>query len=109
MTRDKLFDWLHEQFELPVVEEIMEQVDEYAATLTEEPPEVWTAEQVADFLGCKDGSTAAARTMMSRWGIKSIAVTFHPRTGRHKALYPADQVRAEHEKRRAPCKTPTSS
>lgn len=108
MTRDELLDRLTEHVPADEASKIMDYIDAYAEMLTEEPPEAWTAQQVADFLGYE--STAAARTTMSRWGIASIAYVDHPETRRPMALYPAAQVRAERDKRRGPsCETPTSS
>jgi len=91
VDRDQLRDMLLTQIPPGYIDQAMRWVDDYVANLTEEPPEAWTAEQVALFIGAK--STAAVRSTMSRWGIKSIAFQDHPLSGRQQALYPAEQVR----------------
>lgn len=91
MDRDQLRDRLLMLIPPSHIDQAMRWVDDYVEDLTEEPPEAWTVEQIALLIGAK--STAAVRSTMSRWGIKSIAIQAHPMSGRPQALYPADQVR----------------
>lgn len=110
MTRDELAAWLRETHTQEEADAIMEHVDEYAATLTEEPPEAWTAQQVADHIKAPNPDTA--RAAMSKWGIASIAFVFDPESRRNIAVYPAQRVRDEFKirgRRGTPCKTSMSS
>lgn len=53
-------------------------------------PELWSAQDVADFLGLN--STGSARRALSRWGVK--AAGYRPgSSGRPEAHYDAEQVR----------------
>lgn len=59
-------------------------------------PELWTAQEVADFLGL--ASTGSARRALSRWGV--AAAKYEPgETGRPEARYDAEQVRAGRRER----------
>jgi len=54
-------------------------------------PGLWTAQDVADFLGL--ASTGSARRTLSRWGVK--AVDYKPgENGRTEARYSSEQVRS---------------
>ncbi|MEW1867028.1 hypothetical protein AB0420_02320 [Streptomyces caelestis] len=55
-------------------------------------PELWDAQQVAEFLGVQPGSV---RRQLSRWGIER-AGTGTSAAGRITALYRADRVRDAH-------------
>ena len=59
-------------------------------------PELWTADQVADYLGA--ASTGSARRTLSRWGVRAVAYRPGP-SGRPQAYYRADEVRAAHAAR----------
>lgn len=59
------------------------------------PPELWDAQQVAEFLGVQP---ASVRRQLSRWGIER-AGTGTSKAGRITALYRADQVREAHADR----------
>ncbi|MFB8241983.1 hypothetical protein ACFC58_36160 [Kitasatospora purpeofusca] len=54
--------------------------------------ELWTIDQVADYLGA--ASAKSASRTLSRWGIRATRYTPHPASGRPRAEYPADDVRA---------------
>lgn len=84
----------------------MELVDQYAVGLpstSELPPgvEVWSAAEAAEFLGYdQKEAAAAARSTLSRWGIRRIHQEQAARNGRPMvALYPAAEIRAEAVKR----------
>ncbi|MYS36368.1 hypothetical protein K388_07166 [Streptomyces sp. KhCrAH-43] len=53
-------------------------------------PELWTRDEVADYLGIAPGSV---RKQMSRWGIHRHDTIRHPDSGRALARYPVDQIR----------------
>lgn len=91
MDRDQLRDLLLTMIPQSHIDRAMRWVDDYVSDLTEEPPEAWSTEEVALYIGAK--STGAVRSTMHRWGIKSIAFIDHPISGRQMALYPAEQVR----------------
>ena len=59
-------------------------------------PELWTADQVADYLGA--ASTGSARRTLSRWGVRAVRYAPGP-SGRVVAHYRADEVRAAHAAR----------
>lgn len=84
------------------VPQLMEFIDQYVDTiladLANPYEEMWTAEQVADFLDLSDENSA--RATMSRRKISSVKKT-SPITGRTVAYYPADAVRAIREAREA--------
>lgn len=72
---------------------IDEHVEAAVAEATGQPVgEVWDAGQCADYLGLLD--TNAARSTLSRAGIKRVQQEEAHGTGRTKSLYPASQVRA---------------
>lgn len=71
------------------VNKAMALIDQYAGR---QPTELWTAEQVAAYLG--RGSTHSARAWLSRNGIKRTGDQPHPDSGRPQALYQANEVRA---------------
>jgi hypothetical protein len=91
------------------VTDAMTAIDEYTeaavAEATGQPTgEAWDAQQCADYLGLLD--TNAARSTLSRAGIKRIRQAADPETGRPmRSLYPAREVRAlgvRREIRKAP-------
>lgn len=76
---------------------VMIAVDAYVTDLGQYPDglpsnELWTAEEVAGYIGQK--SAAAARTWCSRNGVKRVTTQAHENSGRPRALYPANHVRA---------------
>lgn len=74
----------------------MELVDQYAAGLQEphdEAIEEWDANQAAEYLGLS--SAAAARSTLSRWGIKRIRQEQEHNGRPMAALYPAEAIRAK--------------
>lgn len=85
------------------VNQLMEHVGQYLDTiladLNSTDQELWTAEQVAHYLGLLDANGARAR--LSQWKIRSVKTVPHPVTGRPMALYPADEVRAARDEVRA--------
>lgn len=98
MERNELIGALKDaEYSDDQIEEIMELVDAYVVDLTEEPPEAWTALEIARYLGLANADSA--RATMSAWGVKSIAVTEHPTSKRPVALYPAGRIIEEHTKR----------
>ncbi len=73
------------------MENVMAVIDEFLAEyIPPRPVAVWTATEVAEFLGYK--STANARVWLSQRSIKSIG-TVPNRRGRYCAVYPADRIR----------------
>ncbi|MGA5819742.1 hypothetical protein ACPC54_18015 [Kitasatospora sp. NPDC094028] len=54
--------------------------------------ELWTIDQVADYLGA--ASASSARRTLSRWGVTATDYVPHPASGRPQARYLADAVRA---------------
>lgn len=54
-------------------------------------PELWTIDQVAEFLGIKPSS---ARGALSRMEVRAHAFRPHPKSRRAQALYDPEQVRA---------------
>ncbi len=52
--------------------------------------ELWTAQEVADFLGL--AATGPARGQLSRWGIRAVEYQ-RGENGRPEARYDAEQVR----------------
>lgn len=87
------------------VDQIMEFVDSYVdsilANLAHPHQELWTAKQVAQHLDLSNEDSA--RATMSRRKIRSVKVT-NPVTGAAVTRYPADEVRAIRETRKAPRK-----
>lgn len=80
-----------------VVYRVMTMVDAYTVTLgllPDELPttELWTAEQVANYVGLLDAN--AGRSWLSRQRIKRCGVQEHPDSGRPVSLYSANHVRA---------------
>ena len=59
-------------------------------------PELWTIDQVAEYLGIKPVS---ARRQLGRWGLTPAELRPHPVSRRAQALYPADAIRAAHQTR----------
>ncbi|MDX3230662.1 hypothetical protein [Streptomyces sp. ME19-01-6] len=53
--------------------------------------ELWTIDQVADFLGVKPSS---ARGALSRMGVRARSFRPHPDSNRAQALYDPEQVRS---------------
>lgn len=53
--------------------------------------ELWTAQEVADFLGL--ASTGSARRTLSRWGVEAVAYR-RSESGRPEARYSAERVQA---------------
>lgn len=99
MNRQQLRAALHKIHGTPAsVETIMYLVDQYVATITDvkSAPETWTAEKVATYLNLANPD--AARSIMSRAGIRALAVEQIPGQ-RAYARYPADQVRALRKER----------
>jgi hypothetical protein len=60
---------------------------------------LWTAWEVADYLGAEDDNSARAR--LSRAGIRSVRTMAHPTTKRPMALYLISEVRAKLTPRKA--------
>ncbi len=85
MTRGQLIDRLLTKIPDDEIDDAMRWIDEYVATQTSKPAEVWTAAEVAAFIGAKN--PAAARSTLSRWGIGSTG------SRNRMALYPAHLVR----------------
>ncbi|MFE7057172.1 hypothetical protein ACFVAO_18390 [Streptomyces californicus] len=54
-------------------------------------PELWTIDACAAHLGIQEGS---ARGLLSRRGVESVDTIRDPESGRYRARYPADKVRA---------------
>lgn len=74
------------------VKQAMALFDQYAtATRRVDTENFWTARRAAEFLGLKN--PAAARSTFSREGIEAAIIADG------KALYPANEIRALHEKR----------
>lgn len=97
MNRDQLRDRLLTKIPDDEIDTAMRWIDEYVATVLDQPVERWTATEVASYIGAK--SDAAARSYMSRWGIDSVgAPRKHPVSGRPQAMYPAARVREMHAK-----------
>lgn len=70
-------------------------IDQYAAGLQNPPVgdvEEWDANQAAQYLGLS--SAAAARSTLSRWGIKRIRQEQEHNGRPMAALYPAEAIRA---------------
>ncbi|WP_236241177.1 hypothetical protein [Streptomyces sp. CC228A] len=59
-------------------------------------PELWTIDQVSEYLGIKP---ASARRQLGRWGIGPAEFRPHPVSRRAQALYPADDVQSAHRGR----------
>lgn len=77
-------------------------VDQYTAAAVEDATradtaEAWSAAKVAEYLGYRDAN--AARSVLSRWGIKKSRETQDQSSGRMTALYSADEIRAEATRR----------
>ncbi|WUT01682.1 hypothetical protein OHA46_33535 (plasmid) [Streptomyces sp. NBC_00708] len=62
-------------------------------------PELWTRDEVADYLGIAPGSV---RRQMSRWHIDRTDTIRHPVSGRAVARYPADPIRRQNAVRPGP-------
>lgn len=58
--------------------------------------DLWTIDQVADFLGIKAPS---ARGTLSRWEVRAVEYRRHPVSGRAQALYDPAEVRAARDER----------
>jgi hypothetical protein len=76
----------------------MKLIDRYVTAAVEEAAkadtaEAWNAAETAEYLGYRDA--AAARSALSRWGIKRSRERQDENSGRMIALYPADAIRAE--------------
>lgn len=71
----------------------MRLVDAYVTAQESLAYELWTAEEVARYVGQKGGAPAA-RSWLSRNGIERVATRPHPESGRPQSLYPANHVRA---------------
>lgn len=72
--------------------QVMQLIDRYTASLKyTEGPELWTAEQAADYLGLS--SAAAARSTLSRAGIEAYGHQLVPGNTRPCAMYKADDVK----------------
>jgi len=80
------------------MERVMELVDQYASAA--DTTEVWTAAEVAEYLGYRDAN--AARSTLSRWGIKQARQRQAENGRPMAALYPANAIRAEVIKRGHP-------
>lgn len=97
MTRDQLIDRLLTKIPDDELDTTMRWIDEYVATVIDQPVERWTAAEVAVYIGAS--GTAAARSTLSRWGIGSVGEPCkHPISGRSLAMYPAEKVREMHAK-----------
>lgn len=73
MNRDQLEAELHRTRLTPYeVTQVLDLVDAYTDSLTEPGPELWTAEQVAAYLGYS--SAHGARSRMSVLGIKAVQI-----------------------------------
>lgn len=59
--------------------------------MTDDTGELWTIDQVADYLGA--ASPDSARRTLSRWGVKAVRYEPGP-SGRPMAHWSADAVRA---------------
>jgi len=59
--------------------------------MTDDTGELWTIDQVADYLGA--ASTGSARRTLSRWGVRAVRYEPGP-AGRPMARWSADAVRA---------------
>lgn len=75
----------------------MAAIDAYTVTLGLLPEmlpttELWTAEEVAAYVG--QSSPHAARSWLSRNGIRRCGQRDHEESGRPQSLYPANHVRA---------------
>jgi hypothetical protein len=58
--------------------------------------ELWTIEQVADFLKVKPSS---ARGALSRMGVRAFSFRSHPSSNRAQALYDVEQVKSAYAAR----------
>lgn len=75
------------------VRQVMALIDTYAA-VTGWGTELWTAEQIADYVGLKNADPNAGRAWASRNNVPRVSDRPHPDSGRMQALYPANHVRA---------------
>ena len=75
------------------VRQAMALVDTYAAA-TGWGTELWTATEIAEYVGLKGGRSDAGRAWASRNNVPRVADQPHPDSGRPQALYPANHVRA---------------
>lgn len=85
------------------VRDIMELIDQHVDDILiglHSDEELWTARQVAEYLGLTSGADGARYTL-SRWKIRAVRHVANPRTGRPMALYSAKEVRNKHEARKA--------
>lgn len=82
-----------------LMELVNQRIDTVLADLNSVGRELWTADEVAGYLGLLDANGARAR--LSQWKIRAAKTVEHPATRRSMALYPADEVRAKHEARKA--------
>lgn len=57
----------------------------------ESPPDLWTIDDVAAYLGIKPSS---ARGALSRMGVRAHSFRAHPTSHRAQALYDPEQVKA---------------
>lgn len=85
MTREQLIDRLLTKIPDDEIDTTMRWIDEYVSSCIDQPVEVWTADEVCDFIEAKNRATA--RATLSRWGIDSVG------TRDRLALYPAEAVR----------------
>lgn len=85
MTREQLIDRLLTKIPDDEIDTTMRWIDEYVSSCTDQPVEVWTADEVREFIGAKNRATA--RATLSRWGIESTG------TRDRLAVYPAEAVR----------------
>lgn len=100
MNRDQLEHELLHLLPPEHMTQAMKLIDTYTTTLlAQNAGEVWTADEVASFLGLADANSA--RATMSRWEIAAVGRQVDPENGRVKSLYPAERVRAECEARRS--------
>lgn len=94
MNRDQLRDRFLTMVPADEADRLLEWVDQYAAALTDQPAETWTAAETAVYLG--SAGAAAARATLSCWGIKAVGTKPHPDSGRPLSLYSAEEIRAAH-------------
>ena len=62
----------------------------------ERPPDLWTIDDVAAYLGIKPTSASGA---LSRMGVRAHSFRPHPTSHRAQALYDPEQVKAAHAAR----------
>jgi|tagenome__1003787_1003787.scaffolds.fasta_scaffold19629155_3 hypothetical protein len=62
----------------------------------ERPPDLWTIDDVATYLGIQPSS---ARGALSRMGVRAHSFRAHPTSHRAQALYDPEQVRAANKER----------